>query len=375
MAKVVMVAVGGPRRASSRLRVHAWKPYLEALGHQVEVFALHPDPGSGPPATGLEAFLRQRAPRLAAGYTEKRFWTGVTAAARGADAVLLQETVPPAWAARDLRNAVGRLVFDFSDPIHTANGPVHSARHRLIQRWITNPRIINLLGLSDGVILENDLITDFAGQGGARVEVMRGPMDTEFYRPRWERDDVPNGGGRDVADGSGVAVPIVGWTGSNVTLQFLEPLVPTLQKLHREHPFRLHTVGLTEAPRFDGLDVVNTPWEMEAEARAVAGFDVALAWLPDTEWTRLRGGAKLIVYLAAGVPVVTSPGGIGDQVITPGQQGFVAATETEWAAHLTTLLTDSALRTRMARTARDTAVERHSYEAYLPLLLELLGID
>ncbi len=377
MATILMVSVGGPRRASSRLRVHAWKPRLQALGHQVAVVALHPDPGDGPAVSPMEAVLRSRVPRLAAGMTERRFWTGIVAAAQMADAVFLQETVPPRWATDALGKATGRIVFDFSDPIHTATGPGHNARHRLMQRMITNPRLVHMLGAADAVVLENDRIRPFAEQGGARVEVMRGPIDTDFYTP--ERDDRLAGGdlqGRASASAGdgGDRLPIVGWTGSNVTLRFLEPLVPMLQRIHRERPFRLHTVGLTEAPEFDGLDVVNTPWEMEAEARAVAGFDVALAWLPDTPWTRLRGGAKLLVYMAAGVPVVASPGGIGDQVVSHGREGFLAATDAEWATRLTTLLEDPAMRSRMARDARETAVEQHSYQAYLPLLCELLGL-
>ena len=42
-AHVVLVAIGGPRRASSRLRVHAWESRFAAEGVETRIFALHPD--------------------------------------------------------------------------------------------------------------------------------------------------------------------------------------------------------------------------------------------------------------------------------------------------------------------------------------------
>ena len=363
--RVVMVAIGGPRRASSRLRVHAWLPRLDAAGIDTTVFALHPDAGTVAPPGGLLGPLRRRSANLDEALRERSFWDEVIAAARGAAGVFLQETIPPRWATEALRRTVPNFVLDFSDPIHRSGGPGQGLLHRTRHRLITLPRFHALLDAVDAVVLENDDIRDFAGRGGARVEVMRGPMDTDFYRPRGERDDLPVS-----ADDR----PIVGWTGSDRTLRFLEPLLPTLRRVARDVPFRLHVVGTSAAPDLDGLDVLHTPWEMEAEARAVAGFDVGLAWLPDTPWTRLRGGAKLIVYMAAGVPVVTSPVGIGDQVVTPGREGFLATTDEEWETALRTLLTDPGRRGEMAASARRSAVEQHGYDAVEPLLRELLGV-
>ena len=45
--------------------------------------------------------------------------------------------------------------------------------------------------------------------------------------------------------------------------------------------------------------------------------------LPDSPWERGKCGFKLIQYMAAGLPVVASPVGVNDRIVSPGV-GYLA---------------------------------------------------
>ena len=348
-----MVAMGDRTRASSRLRIHAWADQLRRTGVACDVLTYY-DPawlGRGPLA---------RVPRVGAALRAGRFWRRVLDVACGADAVLLQEAVPPTSVARELRQRTGRLVFDISDPVHVSGAPGQTAVHHMVHRLIVQPRLRELLKKTDWVTVENDRVGEWAAGHGVQVTVIRGPVDTDRYRPCRPSDPVQDSA-------------IVGWTGSLPTLDYLLPVIPVLNELHeRRGGLRLVLFGVDRPTGAERLPVQAVPWDDPTEPAVVASFQIALNPIPDTPWTRLRGGAKLMTYMASGVPIVSSPSGIGDQVITSGTTGFLAASATDWRAALEWLLDNRALRIAMGDRARNEAVRRYSYDAYLPVVQRIL---
>jgi glycosyltransferase involved in cell wall biosynthesis len=113
-------------------------------------------------------------------------------------------------------------------------------------------------------------------------------------------------------------------------------------------------------------------WQRETEPQQVGEFDVALSYLPESTWTRARGGGKLFVYMAAGVPIVSSYFGIGDQVIRHGENGLLAKTNDDWYVALKSLIMDANLRRQLGNSAREEAVRFYSYQAYLPFMVSVI---
>jgi glycosyltransferase involved in cell wall biosynthesis len=74
--------------------------------------------------------------------------------------------------------------------------------------------------------------------------------------------------------------------------------------------------------------------------------------LPDTQYTQAKAGFKLLQYMAAGIPVVSSPIGINRELIERSQAGFLASSPAEWEEALRVLATDPDLRRQMGHRGR-----------------------
>ena len=83
---------------------------------------------------------------------------------------------------------------------------------------------------------------------------------------------------------------------------------------------------------------------MDAEVGALQNFDIGTMPLPDSEWTRGKGGYKLLQYMAVGIPCVASPVGINSILIKEGVNGYLADSEDQWYKKLEMLIRDRALR-------------------------------
>ncbi len=99
-------------------------------------------------------------------------------------------------------------------------------------------------------------------------------------------------------------------------------------------------------------------------ARALADADVFA--LPGR---REAFGIAIVEALASGVPVVAMSGSGVDDVVVDGVAGFLAADEDELAERLALLVTDDALRMRMAARA-PTQAERFDWDVVTPMYLQ-----
>jgi len=164
---------------------------------------------------------------------------------------------------------------------------------------------------------------------------------------------------------------VVGWTGSHSSVSYLSLLNQPLQELRRRRPFRLLVVGV-ERFEVPGLDVECRPWSAAGEVRDLWDMDVGIMPLPDEPWARGKCGMKAIQYMGVGIPAVVSPVGANREIVSDGVTGFHAATAAEWVEKLDLLLTDSGLRRRLGRAARERGRSLYSAETQAPRVAEIL---
>jgi glycosyltransferase involved in cell wall biosynthesis len=106
---------------------------------------------------------------------------------------------------------------------------------------------------------------------------------------------------------------------------------------------------------------------------ALGRIDIGIMPLSNDEWSRMKGGYKLYLYMAAGKPAVASPYGINADIVIGGETGFLAETEKDWLSAFEKLQQDVALRREMGLKARKIAEQKYSYNVCTKQLLDFLN--
>ncbi|NEW80896.1 MAG: glycosyltransferase family 4 protein, partial [Mariniphaga sp.] len=145
-----------------------------------------------------------------------------------------------------------------------------------------------------------------------------------------------------------------------------------LQRLAEKYTFRFLTVGARPDYKILGINHVAKAWIFEDENENIGQMDIGLMPLPDTDWTRMKGGYKLLQYMSAGIPCVASPVGINQSIVKVGQNGFLASSEEEWYSELEKLITDTELHIRLGINGRRDAIELYSRKVCFEKLLKII---
>lgn len=334
--------VSGP---SSRYRVHQFLPYLRAAGIRVDVQSLHDE-------RYLE--LLQRGDRVSSTYLVSR---GLRRAAkilsaRKYDLIMVQKEIfphAPAVAERMLGATRAKLVVDIDDAVFTLYGTGSNGQ------WWDKMRgtYSGLLRRASLVLAGNTYLKAYAEQYSDNVVFFPTVVDTDRLCPV-ERADEDH-------------VPVIGWIGSPATSKYLPVLVPILERLAKSARFRCVLVG-TSALDVNGVAVHAKPWREAEEIADLAGFDIGLMPQDSSEWAKGKCGLKLLQYMAMGVPSVSSPSGGAGEIVTDGENGFLARTPGEWHDKLLCLLRDRDVRRDVGERGRRWVESHYNLRRYGPIL-------
>jgi glycosyltransferase involved in cell wall biosynthesis len=164
----------------------------------------------------------------------------------------------------------------------------------------------------------------------------------------------------------------IGWIGSVWTTGFLEIVENALKRLAKTYSFIFLTIGAKSDYRIEGIVHESKKWSFDKENDQIAEMDIGIMPLPDTEYTRSKGGYKLFQYMSGGIPCVASPVGINSKIIKPGVNGYLASTENEWYGQLEKLINDPTLRNELGNNGRKDAIELYSREVCFEKLMILI---
>ena len=350
--RVLLLAQGPPRVASSRTRAFAWLPHLRRAGLEHDVLVWNTERFVARTLTGrapLVAHARNALHQL-------RVLGRLVRQAGRYDAIYVQKVVLPPWLLRRLKRGGHRLVFDYDDALYVVTPGLERGLRGLVRRWRVR-RFAACLAESDLVTLENEPNREYTRRYCPSTLLITGPIDTERYQPapRPTRPEV-----------------VLGWIGSPSTTHYLRLLEPALAELvRRGRRVTLHLIGAGayESPH---VPVRAFAWDLATEVEALGTFDVGLMPLTDDPWARGKGGYKILQYMAMGIPTVASPVGINSEMLRHGQTGFLAGDVDGWIAALDTLILDRARRLEMGQAARADALARYSLEHYAPAFIHAL---
>ena len=259
------------------------------------------------------------------------------------------------------RAATPSIVFDFDDAISLRSV---SDANQLIAALKQPGKVASIIRHSDHVIAGNEYLADYARRFNPTVTMIPTCVDTDRFVPAVE------------AVQPDTAVParelVVGWIGSPTTALYIRGLASVLRRVRERHPFVLRVSGTGDPLTIPGVDVDNRPWSLQGEVELFNTCDVGVYPLADDEWSKGKCGFKAIQFMACGVPVVAAAVGVNRTIVQDGTNGFLASTEDEWVEKLSRLLSDAALRRRLAVAGRRTVEEGYSLRVNAPTLAATL---
>jgi len=314
-----------------RYRLAAYRPFLEAAGHRLE---LQP----WPMGWWSRLRLRRQAGR--------------------ADVIIVQRRLPSPRQLSILREGADFLLYDFDDAVFirdsfSPRGPHCAGRAE---------GFANVVRAADVVIAGNAFLREHAAlwTRPERIRVLPTFLNPDMYPP---------------ATHSPHSACQLVWIGTASTLHALAQVRPLLESLGRRVPGLELKIICDRFLSLEYLPVVRTIWTEAREAAELAGADIGISWLPDDLWSQGKCGLKILQYMAAGLPVVANPVGVQAKLVRNGETGFLAHTTQEWENAISRLAGDPGLRKRMGEAGRAFVETRYHVSLgaarWLALLTEL----
>jgi hypothetical protein len=150
------------------------------------------------------------------------------------------------------------------------------------------------------------------------------------------------------------------WQGYRENLPVMQRLHPIVHRLRGETGLDIQLVYDTNQRACAEGPIRYSEWRIERWDRVLAEADVGVVIKPlDDPFQQRKSTAKVVSYMAAGLPVVCTPSEADRRVIAHGQTGFFASGDHDWTERLRELVTDASLRERIGRAARRDAMERY----------------
>jgi len=174
-------------------------------------------------------------------------------------------------------------------------------------------------------------------------------VDTDKLRPKESRNKTKS--------------RIIGWIGTAGNYQYLEMIEPALNKVLSTFPNAKLQIISNKFPSFfkhfgDQLEFV--PWQSGIENELLPQFTIGIMPLADNEWTRGKCAFKMLQYMAAGVPVVTSPVGVNKEILDSDSVGFAANNNNEWIKAMSTLLQSPEVAKNLGENGRRVVEKKYS---------------
>ncbi len=331
--KPVLAFTQGADHPSGRLRIAAYEKQLSTHGWQLSMH--HFAKGMGKSLSPSAAWWQRGVRRLHRNWQTRRAVQALGQIPPEQPIIISRELPVHRHAFLDARNP---LVLDVDDALYLGAG---------------RDRLIELCRRAQAVICGNRMIADNLEPFSRRYEVIPTVVDVDQYAVR--TDYRLTGRLR------------VGWLGSSMSLN--ETLLPWLEMMMvagREWPFELVIIS-DEPPRFMSRYATLSflKWSPPMECTIANHFDVGLMPLQNIAAQAAKCGAKILQYMAAGLPVIASPIGVNRELVVDGITGFLADNAGDWRQALQVLADQEALRRSMGHASRARVVTNYSITCWV----------
>jgi glycosyltransferase involved in cell wall biosynthesis len=333
----------GVNHPSSRLRIAAYADHFLRLGWRLRMH--HFDSGRGKALPRAGSWWKRATRRLHRGWQTARAVTALHKL-HPDEPIIVSRELPVSR--RPFLKAPNPMVLDIDDALYLGTG---------------RDRLLELCQRAQVVVCGNSTIAGELSPSSRRCVVIPTVVDTDLFRVR--TDYRLNGPLR------------AGWLGSSMSIeQTLLPWLNALCEIRSQLSFELVVIS-DEPPSF--LRDIGWPrflkWSPAVERSIADHMDVGIIPLQDNPYQRAKCGAKLVQYMAAGLPVIATPIGVNRDLVVDGVTGCWAVQPDDWRQAIHRLAEQETLRAAFGRAGREQVVRNYSVarwaEQWVALLNEL----
>ena len=235
-----------------------------------------------------------------------------------------------------------KIIYDFDDAIWLSNT---SANNKIAAGIKFHCKVKDICKWAYKVSCGNDYLADFARTYNSSVIVNPTTIDTVNLHNRVKDQNMEH--------------LTIGWTGTHSTIQYLDKLVPILQKLEKTMSFTF-TVISNSPPEFELRSLKYVPWNKATEIDDLMDFNIGIMPLSDDKWAKGKCGFKALQYMSLGIPAIVSPVGVNTRIVDNGVNGVICDSYDEWEKALTQFIKDRSLRVKMGVEARKKVEDKYS---------------
>ncbi|WP_281614155.1 glycosyltransferase family 4 protein [Flammeovirga sp. SubArs3] len=239
-----------------------------------------------------------------------------------------------------------KVIYDFDDAIWLPNYSEHNAKFNKLKMY---GKVNWIIKWASVVSVGNRYLKEYAMDYNHNVIINPTTIDTENYHNPSLFKKKKN------------EKPIIGWTGTLTTAQYIEYLIPVFQKLEKTYDFEFRIIS-NEDPKFPIQSLVYKPWSKETEIQDLIQFDIGIMPLKNDIWAKGKCGFKALQYMALGIPAIVSPVGVNTEIVDDGINGFICSSQEEWYHALSTFL-ENAFEKSMSIEARKKIEENYSVQS------------
>ena len=252
------------------------------------------------------------------------------------DLVFIQRKLMSPFMVSLIRRFARKIVFDHDDAIFLKSSGQPSATRSRRYEAIT--------GAADLILGGNSYLCDAAKSGGQASMLVPTCVDVGRYKPDPEKEG---------------PVTLV-WIGSRSTSRYLEHYREELEAVGEAVPgLVLRVIGDFEF-ELKSMSVSNVVWAQHTETYELASAHIGIAPMTDDPWTRGKCALKVIQYMAAGLPVVSSDVGANCDVVRDGQTGYLVDSKTDWCDAVSRLDNSEQLRRTLGHAGRAVAESEYN---------------
>lgn len=148
-------------------------------------------------------------------------------------------------------------------------------------------------------------------------------------------------------------LPVIGWTGSHSTIEYLDDIIPIIAELEKKYAFKFVVIS-NKKPNYNLESLEFVAWQKETEIDDLIQLNIGIMPLRKDAWSEGKCGFKALQYMSLGIPAIVSPIGVNKKIVTHKVNGYLVNNDEEWKQALEDLLQNVSERIAMGTQARLT---------------------